>query len=183
MNANSAEAPPGRPSASVLVSAALPEAIAHRLRTATSVLEIGCGQGLGCLAMADAFPALSITGHDRDPAAVARARSMAVAAGLDHRVVFEVSDSLRLRRASADVVVVSGARDRSDAPLLLNAIRNALSPEGACLLVEGTSCRLPRARIRARADALRDAAEQAGFSRFRRIPSTDRDVEIFELGR
>jgi SAM-dependent methyltransferase len=185
MNPSNAESPASPASAAVLVSAALPDAIATRLRAATSVLEIGCGHGLGCLAMAEAFPMLSIAGHDGDAAAIARARALALSAGLDHRVRFEVSDSLRLPRHSADLVVVSGARGRPDAARLLNAIRNALSTEGACLLVERAPPRTfpGRASARAADEALRAAAEQAGFSRFRRLRSSDRGVEIFELGR
>ncbi len=185
MNSVSDDSAPGRTSSSTLVWAALPDVIAGRLRTAASVLEIGCGQGLGCLAMAAAFPDLAITGHDTDPAAIERARALAVSAGLAHRVRFAVSDSLRLERASTDVVVVSGAHDRRGAPPLLNAIRNALTPDGACLLVEPAPARALRdATARRDADAaLRAAAQRVGFSRLRRLHSTDRGVLIFELRR
>lgn len=174
-----------RTSSSALVWAALPDVIADRLRAATSVLEIGCGQGLGCLAMASAFAALAVTGHDPDGGAVARARELAQAAGLNPRVRFEVSDSLRLPRASFDVVVVSGEDDRRVAEPLLNAIRNALKPDGACLLIQPTPARTLRGATACRdADAaLRAAAQRVGFSRLRRLHSTARAVLIFELGR
>ncbi|HVR61790.1 MAG TPA: class I SAM-dependent methyltransferase [Polyangia bacterium] len=175
----------GRISSSYLVWAALPDVIAGRLRTAASVLEIGCGQGLGCLAMAAAFPDLAIIGHDPDAAAVERARALARSAGLDERVRFAVSDSLRLERSSIDVVVVSGGRAKQDALPLLNAVRNALTPDGACLLVEPAPARALRGAT-ARRDtdaALRAAAQRVGFSRLRRLHSTDRSVLIFELQR
>jgi predicted O-methyltransferase YrrM len=185
MNTASDDPASGRVSSSYLVWAALPDVIAGRLRSAASVLEIGCGQGLGCLAMAAAFPDVLITGHDRDAAAIDRARELARAAGLDHRVRFSVSDSMRLERSSTDVVVVSGGRTHRDAQPLLNAIRNALTADGACLLVEPAPARALRdATARRDTDAaLRAAAQRGGFSRMRRLHSTDRSVLIFELRR
>ena len=185
MNPVSDDSSSGRISSSFLVWASLPDAIADLLRGAGSVLEIGCGQGLGCLAMAAAFPGLSITGHDPDPTAVDRARALARSAALDDRVRFEVSDSLRLPRGTVDLVVVSGTQDGHDASRLLNAIRNALTPDGACLLIEPAPARSLRgATARRQTDsALRAAAEKMGFSRRRRLPSTDRHVLIFELRR
>lgn len=157
---------PRRAGAAWLAWSALPDEIAHRLDDGGAALEIGCGSGLGCLAAAERFPAITVSGHDRDPTAIARARALADAAGLAARVRFAVDDSLRLPRASADVIVAVAALERRDAARLLNAIRNALVPEGVCLLV---------AEAPERAQALGTAA---GFSRLRRLHAA-----LFELRR
>jgi cyclopropane fatty-acyl-phospholipid synthase-like methyltransferase len=142
-----------------LAWSALPEESARRLDEGGSALEIGCGSGYGCLAVAERFPAVAVTGHDRDPAAIARARGLAAAAGLEARVCFEVDDSLRLPRSSMEVIVAVGALERRDAARLLNAIRNALVSEGVCLLVSESGAD-------GKARALGTAA---GFSRLRRL--------------
>ena len=75
--------------------------------------------------------------------------------------------------------------DEFPAHRLLNAIRNALTTDGACLLVEAAPAQALRgATARRQTDsALRAAAEKVGFSRLRPLPSTDRAVLIFELQR
>jgi SAM-dependent methyltransferase len=155
-----------------LVASLIPEPIARRWHSAGTALEVGCGGGLGSLAMAGSFPALQMTGHDPDAAAIARARALARAARLTDRVQFEVDDSVRLRRASLDLVVVSGALGRRDAARLMNAIRNALVTDGACLLVE----RAPGG------DQIRALATAAGFSRVACVCRQDRH-HLFELRR
>jgi SAM-dependent methyltransferase len=159
---------PPRASPAWLAWSALPDDAARRFDEGGTALEIGCGSGFGCLALAERFPAIAVTGHDRDPAAIARARALAAAAGLDARVRFEVEDSLRLPRASADVIVAVAAFERRDVARLLNAIRNALIPEGVCLLVARAS---PAGKVRALSAA-------AGFSRLRH-----RHESLFELRR
>ena len=87
-----------------------PGDIDGRLRTGGVALEIGCGGGLGCLALAEAYPATKVVGHDRDAEAIARAQAMAHAADFDGRVSFVVSDSERLPRNAYDLVTVATCR-------------------------------------------------------------------------
>jgi SAM-dependent methyltransferase len=159
---------PRRASPAWLAWSALPDETARRLDEGGAALEIGCGSGYGCLAMAERFPAISVTGHDRDPAAIARARMLAAAADLAWRVRFQIDDSLRLPRASADVIVAVATLERRDAGRLLNAIRNALVPEGVCLLVAEAGA----------AGKARALTTGAGFSRLRRLQAA-----LFELRR
>jgi methylase of polypeptide subunit release factors len=70
---------PGRAGAAWLAWSALPHEIAHRLDDGGAALEIGCGSGFGCPAAAERFPAITVSGHDRDPAAIARAPERAQA--------------------------------------------------------------------------------------------------------
>jgi len=154
----------------------LPQAVTRALREGGTALEVDCGTGLGCLALATTLPAARVRGHDADPEAILRARSLAEAAGLGDRLTFAADDSLALPHASFDLITAEGLlRRRPDAPRLLNAIRNALLPEGAFLLLEQPAS--PRW-----AKDLQAAAILAGFSRFRALGPGDRH-RLFELRR
>ncbi|MEO8214620.1 MAG: hypothetical protein ABI560_15565, partial [Myxococcales bacterium] len=114
--------------------------------------------------------------------AIARAGSLAYAAALVERVSFEVTDSERLPRAAYDLATLQALSDRPDALNVLNAVRNALVPEGVCLLVEPpASFARDVAKRRGTVDTLRAAAERAGFSLFSLLCHAS--VDIYELRR
>jgi SAM-dependent methyltransferase len=160
---------PARSAAWVAAWLAMPGEVMQRLVEGGAALELGCGSGLSCLALAETFPAAHITGRDRDAAAVARARALARTAALDDRLQFEMEapvEGERLPRAAYDLIVLTGGLE-PDPRRRLNQVRNALRPEGACLLVERRRPAYP-----ARPDGLeplRAAAQAAGFSRFRPV--------------
>ena len=77
-----------------------------------------------------------MVGHDRDAEAIARAQAMTHAADLGGRVSFVVSDSERLPRNAYDLITVATLSDRRQALEVLNAIRNAILPDGVCVLLE-----------------------------------------------
>lgn len=172
------------PSVALWIAAglAVPVDIDRRLRAGAVALEIGCGGGLGCLALAEAYPLAQVTGHDADPEAIARARSLARTAGLDGRVRFVVTGSERLPRATFDLAALQTLSLRPDALAVLNGVRNALVPDGVCLAVEPAAALARDARspheVR---DALREVAEKAGFSRFGLLGRGA--VDIYELRR
>ena len=120
----------------VAAGAPVPADVAERLRGGGRALELDCGGGLGCLALAEAFPAAHVVGHDRDPAAIARAQTLARTSGLDARVTFAVAGATRLERAGFALAAARAVSGRDDALQILNALRNALVPDGVCLLVE-----------------------------------------------
>lgn len=160
---------------------AIPRPVARRLAAGGAALEIGCGKGLACLALAEGFPAARITGHDRDERAIAEAVALARVAGLDARLQFGVADSLRLPRSAFDLVAAWGILEGPAEPgLLLNAIRNALVPEGTCLLLETPTS--PTRHGRRPGGSLRSLARAAGFSRCR-SHSSERAIWLIELGR
>ena len=156
-------ASPPRAGAWVAAWLAMPGEVVQRLVDGGAALELGCGSGLSCLALAEAFPTAHITGRDRDAAAVTRARALARTAALDDRLQFQLErEGDRLPRAAYDLIVLASGLE-PDPRRRLNQIRNALRPEGACLLVE---------RRPAGPDALaplRAIAEAVGFSRFRPV--------------
>jgi 2-polyprenyl-3-methyl-5-hydroxy-6-metoxy-1,4-benzoquinol methylase len=169
--------------------APVPADVAERLRAGGSALEVDCGGGLGCLALAEAFPAARVVGHDRDAAAVVRAQALARASGLDGRVSFALTGATRLERAGFDLATIRAVSRRSDALQILNGLRNALSPEGVCLVVEPwpesdrRMSLLASARGRdAMADALGRLARQAGFLRFE-LACREPSLDVYELRR
>lgn len=173
-----------RTSGALWVAAGLsvPADVVGRLRAGGVALEIGCRGGLGCLALAEAYPATKVVGHDRDAEAIARAHAMAHAAGLGGRVSFVVSDSERLPRNAYDLVTVATLSDRRQALEVLNAIRNAILPDGVCVLLEPpVSVVLGGSRQRRAEDRLRALAERAGFSRVSLVCRGSSD--IYELRR
>ena len=164
-----------------VVWAAIPEGVERRLEAGGAALEIGCGRGLACIALAEHYPAARITGYDSDPQAIAQATLLAGVCGLVPRVRFVVADSIRLPRATFDFVAVSRALVRAPDPRrLLNAIRNALVPDGVCLSFDppaghgsgGGSI----------AETFRALARSAGFSRCR-PHSPEGRPQLFELCR
>lgn len=174
----------------VAAGAPVPPDVAERLRAGGRALELDCGGGLGCLALAEAFPAAHVVGHDHDPAEIVRARSLARASGLEGRVTFAVAGSARLDRASFDLAAVRAVSTRDDAPQVLNAIRNALTPDGVCLLVEPTHGITETPLLaagagrgaHARAEALAALALRAGFGRCE-LSCREPAFDVYELRR
>jgi SAM-dependent methyltransferase len=164
----------------VAAGAPIPADVAERLRAGGRALELDSGGGLGCLALAEAFPAADIVGIDRDASAVARARSLASASGLAGRVHFELSGTERLPRSRFDLATVRSVSVRDDALQVLNTIRNALCPGGVCLLVEP-----PAGGVRARdasAQEIESLARRAGFATCE-LSCREPDADVYELRR
>ena len=174
----------------VAAGAPVPPDVADRLRAGGRALELDCGGGLGCLALAEAFPAAHVVGHDQNPAEIVRARSLARASGLEGRVTFAVAGSARLDRASFDLAAARAVSTRDDALQVLNAIRNALTPEGVCLLVEPTHGVTDTPLLaagagrgaHARAEALAALAQRAGFGRCE-LSCREPAFDVYELRR
>jgi 2-polyprenyl-3-methyl-5-hydroxy-6-metoxy-1,4-benzoquinol methylase len=57
------------------------------------VLDVGCGEGMSSVALAQAYPKVTVTGIDLDEASIAAARRHAGEAGVADRVTFEVRDA------------------------------------------------------------------------------------------
>jgi cyclopropane fatty-acyl-phospholipid synthase-like methyltransferase len=173
--------PPGTSAAlRVAAGAPVPADVAKRLQAGGRALEVDCGGGLGCLALAEAFPAAGVLGLDRDAAAVARAQRLAGASGLDGRVRFGLAGTERLPRSGFDLATVRAVSAREDALQVLNTIRNALVPTGVCLLVEPIA-----AEVRARdasAQEIDALARRAGFASCE-LTCREPDLDVFELRR
>ncbi len=72
---------------------AIPE-LHHRLQAdpPARVVEIGCGEGVAAITLAQAYPKVRVDGFDLDEASIVQARRNAADAGVADRVTFEVRD-------------------------------------------------------------------------------------------
>ncbi|MFO8133376.1 MAG: class I SAM-dependent methyltransferase [Thermoplasmatota archaeon] len=94
------------------------------IRPGHRILHVGCGSVPNTLLiLAEAYEA-SYVGLDRDPTAVARARSMVRRYGLDAQVAIKEGDALSVDYAGFDIIVLSlGVEPRED---ILAAMRNGM---------------------------------------------------------
>jgi SAM-dependent methyltransferase len=103
-----------------------------------AILDVGCGGGAACFAVAQAFPAAHVVGIDTHGPAIERARADAAAAGLDTRVTFSVMNAAELPAAPEYDVVTAFevVHDLADPVAVLCGIQRSLKPTGACLTLD-----------------------------------------------
>ncbi len=112
---------------------ALPDAERRLHRSGARVLDLGCGTGHSSIALAKAYPTVSVRGVDLDEASIAEARANAADAGVADRVTFAVGDAAGAHEAGAyDLVTVFEAlHDMADPIAVLASARAALAPGGS----------------------------------------------------
>ncbi|CAN5876671.1 class I SAM-dependent methyltransferase [soil metagenome] len=177
------------------------DGVEDRLVAGAEVADVGCGQGIALLLLAEAYPASRFRGFDYHPASVDAAREAAAQAGVADRVTFEVAGAADFAGTGFDLVCTFNALHEMGDPVRAGRhVRRALAPEGAWLFTEpGTDDGLVQS-VRARtfysvstfvctpsalsqeggealgAQAgeaeLRRVVTEAGFSRFRRATET-----------
>jgi 2-polyprenyl-3-methyl-5-hydroxy-6-metoxy-1,4-benzoquinol methylase len=109
---------------------------------AARVLDLGCGLGHSCVALALAYPAITVRGIDLDEASIAEARRNAADAGVADRVSFTVGDAAQLGDGAElgdegpfDLVTVFEAlHDMADPVAVLSAARAALADGGSVFI-------------------------------------------------
>jgi len=178
-----------------------------------SALDVGCGSGRAVIAMAKAFPTARVSGYDAHPESIERARINARAAGVADHVSFEVVDCTRLPAERWDLIsTFDVVHDSVDPVGLLKSIRGALKPDGTYVMLEmNVSPNLednlnPLGRLMYSISTLycmtvslagggagigavmgepkaRELCEQAGFTRFRRLPIDDAFSVLYEIRR
>jgi ubiquinone/menaquinone biosynthesis C-methylase UbiE len=115
------------------------------MKTASRLLEIGCGNGLLLTQLRDRYPGASLTGIDYTPAMVELARSRALS---DTRI--ECGDVTRLlfEAASFDVMVservIINVLDRGDQALAFTEAARVLAPGAHFVCIEGFAAPLRR---------------------------------------
>jgi ubiquinone/menaquinone biosynthesis C-methylase UbiE len=134
---------------------ALPQA-AERLRAGGRALDVGCGSGRVCIALAKAFPKAEIIGIDPDAESIRRARAAAP------EMKFQVKTTAEMERgAGFDLITLCDAlHDLAEPVKTLEEIRALLKPEGTLFIVE------PKAADRLEDNRNPVAATFYGFSVF-----------------
>jgi len=116
---------------------AIPE-VDVRLRSdpPARVADLGCGMGWSSIAMAQAYPKISVDGFDLDQAAIGRARERAAQVGVEDRVQFHALDASELRRSERfDLVTVFEALHDMARPVEALRGMRALLAEGGSVVV------------------------------------------------
>lgn len=116
----------------------LPE-IDARLRTpGATVADIACGGGWSSIAMARAYPGVTIDGYDYDAPSIELARQNASDAGVADRVRFHLADASdpTIGRKYDLVTVFEALHDMSRPVEALSTMRGILAPGGSVLVMD-----------------------------------------------
>jgi SAM-dependent methyltransferase len=189
---------------------AMPQVV-DALNAGGSALDVGCGSGRAVIALAGAYPKAKLFGYDGHPGSVERARANAKAAGVADRVVFDVVDCTKLPTGKFDFIATFDViHDSVDPVGLLKSIRGALKTDGTYLMVEVNVSNKPEdninpmGRMMYSASTLycmtvslahggagigammgepkaKELAQEAGFTRFQRLPIKDAFSVLYEI--
>ncbi|HKE98796.1 MAG TPA: class I SAM-dependent methyltransferase [Actinomycetes bacterium] len=118
--------------------AAMPGVRARLEAPSARVLDVACGEGWSSIALARAFPGVTVDGVDSDEASIAQARENAAAAGLAGRAGFRVADAAELAGGGGyDAAFVFEALHDMARPVeALRALRAALAPGGSLVVAD-----------------------------------------------
>jgi SAM-dependent methyltransferase len=100
------------------------------------VADLGCGTGWSSIAMAVAYPKISVDGFDLDPAAIARGQGYVADAGVEDRVRLRAMDATELAGTERfDLVTVFEALHDMARPVEALSMTRALLAEKGSVLV------------------------------------------------
>jgi SAM-dependent methyltransferase len=100
------------------------------------VADVGCGTGWSSIAMASAYPSVSVVGFDPDEASVERARQNADEAGVGDRVRFHAEDAAALEGPIDFATAFECIHDMARPADVLRSVREALTDDGLMLVVD-----------------------------------------------
>jgi 2-polyprenyl-3-methyl-5-hydroxy-6-metoxy-1,4-benzoquinol methylase len=102
------------------------------------VADLACGAGWSSIAMAQAYPLVSVDGFDLDPDVIAAARRNAEQAGVSGRVSFAVTDASGpgISGRYDLVTIFEGLHDMSRPVDALAAARGMLRPSGSVVIAD-----------------------------------------------
>ena len=115
---------------------AMPD-IALRLHEGGAALDVGCGGGLACMAMAKAYPKAEVFGLDTFAPSIDRAKKNTASAGLGDRIRFGTYDGVTLPAERFDLVMLGyTVHHLTDPVRVLLSIGKALRKGGSLLIIE-----------------------------------------------
>ncbi|HEX9775380.1 MAG TPA: class I SAM-dependent methyltransferase [Actinomycetota bacterium] len=102
------------------------------------VADVACGAGWAAIAIARAYPHLTVDGFDLDEYSIGLARKNAADAGVADRVTFETRDAADpANRGRYDLaVVIEAIHDLSRPVEVLGAVRAMLAPGGTAIIAD-----------------------------------------------
>jgi 2-polyprenyl-3-methyl-5-hydroxy-6-metoxy-1,4-benzoquinol methylase len=102
------------------------------------IVDVGCGTGWSSIAMATAYPTVTVDGFDPDETSVELARQNAETAGIADRVRFHARDAgaLTTDGPAAFATAFECVHDMARPVEVLRAVRSALDDAGAMLVVD-----------------------------------------------
>ena len=115
---------------------AMPDVDARLRAGGARVADVGCGHGWAAVAVAEAYPDVTVDGIDLDPASIADSREHARAAGVDDRVGFHERDAGALEGPYDLVLLLEVLHDLAHPVDALAGIRAALASDGSLLVAD-----------------------------------------------
>jgi 2-polyprenyl-3-methyl-5-hydroxy-6-metoxy-1,4-benzoquinol methylase len=102
------------------------------------IADVGCGLGWSSIAMAGAYPSVTVDGLDLDPTSVETARRNAAEAGLADRVRFVLADaaSPTLDGRYDLITMLESFHDMAHPVQILSALRRLLADDGSIIIVD-----------------------------------------------
>lgn len=102
------------------------------------VADVACGVGWASIALAKAYPHITVDGFDLDEYTISIARKNAAEAGVADRVTFEVRDAAAKQNAGRYdfAIVVEAIHDLSNPVGVLGAIHSMLKPSGVAIIAD-----------------------------------------------
>jgi len=107
-----------------------------RLSTSARVADIACGLGWSSIAMALAYPEITVHGLDLDDAAIESAARSAEESGVADRVRFSAADAAGLDGRYDLVTIIEALHDMSHPVAVLSAARKSLADGGFVLVID-----------------------------------------------
>jgi 2-polyprenyl-3-methyl-5-hydroxy-6-metoxy-1,4-benzoquinol methylase len=193
-----------------LLGAWLPalDGVVAKLNAGAKAADVGCGHGASTILMAKAFPSSEFIGIDYHEASIETARKRAAEAGVSN-ARFQVADAVSYSASGLDFIAFFDClHDMADPSGAARHARNALKPDGHCMIVEpfagdsvadnlnpvgrvfyGASSLIcvpvslarhgPALGAQAGEQTLRDVVvRQGGFTRFRRATETPFNIVL-----
>jgi SAM-dependent methyltransferase len=103
---------------------------------AARIADVGCGTGWSSIAMAKAYPLVTVDGLDPDEGSVRRARQNADEAGLSDRVRFHAVNAAELDGTVDFATAFECIHDMARPVEVLASVRRALADDGSMLVVD-----------------------------------------------